>query len=116
MSKSSLLSYTAMCFDNKSVIYNSYMDDTKRGVLTRWRLSNHQLKIELGRYQKPIIPRDQRICDLCEELEDGAHVVFKCPIYNNIRDNYKSLLEKKMTLKNFGTHPLSMLWKQQISY
>ena len=30
----------------KCIIYNSFMDDYKRGLISRWRLSNHKLYIE----------------------------------------------------------------------
>ena len=37
-----------------------FLDDKIRCVITRWRLSNHRLKIELGRYLRPIIPKHMR--------------------------------------------------------
>ena len=90
---SMLMRYAAMNFINKSVIYDSYMDDKKRSVITRWRPSNHRLKIELGRYSRPIIPRNLRLCDLCEQIEDEDHVIFRCPLTNTIRNKYVALLE-----------------------
>lgn len=45
-----------------------------RKSLTRLRLSSHRLKIETGRWHKPIsIPVDQRKCENCNELEDEYH-------------------------------------------
>ena len=97
----SLSYYSAMGLNDKSIIYNSYMNDVRRGILTRWRLSNHKLKIEVGRYQRPIIPRDQRVCNVCEEIEDEAHVIFSCPIYDRIREKYKNFLERNNDIKKF---------------
>ena len=36
-----------------STLYDSNSMDSKRKIKTRWRLSNHKLKIETGRYTKP---------------------------------------------------------------
>ena len=83
-----------MNFNTKSCIYESFLDDKKRSVITRWRLSNHRLKIELGRYLRPIIPRHLRVCDTCDVLEDEDHVIFRCPLYEEIRNGYKRLLER----------------------
>ena len=95
-----------MCFNNKTVIYNSYMDVIKRGIITGRRPLNHRLKIELARYQRPVIPRDQRICELCEELEGEVRVVSKCPIYDDTRANYGSLLERNNEIKIFLNPPI----------
>ena len=53
----------------KSCIYNSFLHDYFRFIITRWRLSNHKLKIEVGRYTKPLTSRNERLCDYCELLE-----------------------------------------------
>ena len=84
--------YAAMNFVNKNDIYTSYLCDHYRYIITRWRLSCHDLKIETGRYAKPAIPREMRICDVCYEIEDESHVIFKCPRYNIVREKYNNLL------------------------
>lgn len=99
--RTALSYYTAMNFDSKSVIYCSYMDDVKRGVLTRWRLSNHRLKIELGRYHRPMIPRNERICDVCGVLDDEYHAVFICAKFESIRVKYNDLLLRNDTIQKF---------------
>ena len=61
-SKNSLTKYYLdMMFVNKSCIYGSFINDELRGIISRRRLSNHDLKIELGRYGG--IPREGRVCD-----------------------------------------------------
>ena len=50
--------YATMNFVNKNDIYTSYLCDHYRYIITRWRLSCHDLKIETGRYAKPTIPRE----------------------------------------------------------
>ena len=63
----------------KSCIYNSFLCDYFSSIITRWRLSNHKLKIEVGRYTKPLTPRNERLCDYCELLEDEYHAIFCMP-------------------------------------
>ena len=85
----------------KSCIYSSYLQDYYRYILTRWRLSNHKLKIETGRYTKPLTPREMRKCNRCNVLEDENHVIFCCPSYTSLRIKYKDLLRKNFTVKMF---------------
>ena len=99
---SSMLKYYAMMeFNEKSSIYCSYMDDIERGIISRWRLSNHRLKIETGRYTIPTTPRAERTCNLCSILEDECHVIFVCPLYSHIRQNYRYLFQRISSINNF---------------
>ena len=66
-------------------IYSSMLSDYYRTVLTRWRLSNHSLKVETGRYTVPYTERKDRLCTLCGSLEDEQHVIFDCPRYDDLR-------------------------------
>ena len=45
--------------------------------MTRLRLSSHKLMIERGRWLN-ILPKD-RLCTLCNKLEDEFHVICECP-------------------------------------
>ena len=69
------------------------LSDYYRLVISRWRLSNHRLNIETGRYTKPITERKDRVCTECRVLEDEHHVVYVCPRYELVRDNYQHLTE-----------------------
>lgn len=64
------------------------IDDRYRRMLTKIRLSNHQLKNETGRYNNTL--RSQRICTLCacNDIEDEFHFILKCPFYENLRSMY----------------------------
>jgi hypothetical protein len=42
-----------------------------RQLLTKFRLSDHNIEIELGRYKN--IPRNQRHCKFCKTLDDEFH-------------------------------------------
>ena len=45
-----------------------------RQLLTKFRLSDHNLEIELGRCKN--IPRNQRHCKFCKTLDDEFHFFF----------------------------------------
>ena len=82
------------CLYNSS-LYNEYMNENKRIVISRWRLSNHGLRIETGRYTTPKTPRNERICLVCpSEVEDEHHVVFICPLYDTVRMKHYVFISK----------------------
>ena len=50
--------------------------------LTRLRTSSHQLMIEIGRYHRPPIPVEDRLCPTCNVIEDEEHFMLECTQYN----------------------------------
>ena len=74
------------------VIYDSYLPEDLRKIITRWRLSSHRLKIETGRQEVPFLHRNLRLCSECTVLEDEQHVMFYCPRYARIRLKYTAYL------------------------
>ena len=57
-----------------------------RQKLTKFRLSNHKLMIEVGRHMRPIVNKEDRICPLCHlEVEDEIHFMTRCKIYKLLR-------------------------------
>jgi hypothetical protein len=68
-------------------------DRQQQIALSKLRLSNHKLQIEMGRYTKPKTDRAQRLCKLCNEgvVEDENHFLLQCPVF---ADERKELLEK----------------------
>ena len=54
-------------------------------ILTKFRISDHKLEIEIGRYKK--VPREQRICKACKVLDDEKHFFLYCHINYNIRNS-----------------------------
>ena len=92
----SMLQYYASIVNvnEKSNIYSNFVDDRYRKVITRWRLSNHKLRIETGRYNIPYIEREDRRCFICNVLEDEHHAIYACPSFTFIRQNFVDLLEK----------------------
>ena len=57
-----------------------------RHALSRLITSSHPLRIESGRWEQPVIPRERRHCYFCPNVvEDEYHFVFECSIYNDLR-------------------------------
>ena len=54
-----------------------------RIVVTRIRLSSHNMAIEKGRWSR--VPRDQRLCS-CGEVQTEAHIISQCPSTSYIRE------------------------------
>ena len=73
-------------------LYESFMREDLRIIVTRWRMSCIELAIETGRYEGKL--REERLCVFCDTVEDEHHAIFICKAYNSIRSNYKSLLER----------------------
>ena len=80
-------------FEFCPTLYHSCLDDAKRKIITRWRLSSHKLRIETGRYSRPFIERENRLCRLCNVMEDEIHAVFDCDAHRLIREKYKEILK-----------------------
>ena len=53
-------------------------------VASKFRVRNHKLKIETGRFTIPKTPEDLRICDHCSlnSVENEMHVLFHCDLYD----------------------------------
>jgi len=79
--------------------YLSHPDRNVRLILTKFRLSEHKRLIEIGRNLK--IPRDQRLCAICNILEDEFHFFFECKrntnnwhiLYQYFQNIYSNFLE-----------------------
>ena len=54
--------------------------------MPKLRLSSYKSKIERGRWLN-ILPID-RLCTLCNKLEDEFHVICECPCYDTCRKLY----------------------------
>jgi hypothetical protein len=68
-------------------------DPYKRKCLSRFRVSSHNLQIEIGRYQN--IPREERLCEICNsgEVENETHFLLFCKAYEHSREDHRSSLE-----------------------
>ena len=54
-------------------------------------MSSHRLRVETGRWEKPIIPYNERKCQICAlDIEDEFHFVLVCPRYSDLRKRFIS--------------------------
>jgi hypothetical protein len=74
-----------------------------RKCLTKFRISNHKLDIETGRYYG--IPAENRLCKLCNSnaIEDEEHFLMDCTQYNTLR----TVLFKKIHQVNESFNTMS---------
>ena len=64
----------------------------KTRELAKLRISAHDLLIERGRYFRPRIPRESRLCTSCNEIEDEEHFMLYCSMNSELRnDLFKTL-------------------------
>ena len=66
----------------------------KTRELAKLRISAHDLLIERGRYFRPRIPRESRLCTSCNEIEDEEHFMLYCSMNSALRND----LFKKMNI------------------
>ena len=78
-------------------------DFNQRKSFTKFRISNHKLKIETGRYSKPITPLEERICEKClsDEIESEEHLLLKCSFYCTSRRNLLETIKNNINHSNF---------------
>ena len=92
--------------DFKEESYLSIIKKFKhRQALTKFRISNHILLIETGRYQRPKIPRHERICRFCSsgEIENESHFILKCKLFEELRPDLTNNIivsERYFLMKN----------------
>lgn len=79
-------------------------DRKKRNILTKYRISDHNLHIETGRHKQTWLPRDMRSCSFCtNEVENEEHFLLYCCKYTPIRETY--FVELKKYIPNFEILP-----------
>ena len=66
--------------------------------IARFRLSSHNLNIELGRHKRPYVPASDRICDKCDLnlVEDEIHCLMICPKWANCRESLFRIAHKSI--------------------
>ena len=75
--------------------YEHYLDKIVnpklRSVLTKLRISAHNLRVETGRYGRNRLERNERKCLICansNDIEDEYHFIILCNVYNDLRVKY----------------------------
>ena len=72
--------------------------------LTKIKINAHDLLIERGRYFRPRIPREQRICVQCSQMEDEEHIFLFCRNYTNLRITLFNKLNLKIPVLKLNTN------------
>ena len=71
-----------------------------RTAMTKLRSSSHTLEIERGRYTKPKTDISERLCPLCNAVEDGINFLINFKLYEAERLRFFSNLMTK--IRNFN--------------
>lgn len=72
-----------------------------RRTMTLFRSGALPLAIETGRYSRPQIPLNERLCKLCDHstVENEIHFMMNCPLYSDIR--FELFQNAKQLIGNF---------------
>ena len=87
--------------------YSEFINHVKnpehKRIASKFRIGNHNLRIESGRFTIPKTPEDLRICDHCSlnSVENEMHVLFHCNLYDDLR---KILFTKIKLFTNYNNH------------
>lgn len=74
-------------FNGKAPTYLKLnLKQSNNSIITKFRISAHKLSIERGRYARPKIPRNKRVCKFCNEIENEMHFILFCKQYSGLRD------------------------------
>ena len=130
MDKLRLTSRGKYCVTFKNnICYEQYLNHINfrnlRRVLTKLRLSDHNLMIEQGRKAKIKLPHERRTCKLCynehlSQIEDEIHFLFDCQwrkyiaLRNNLIAEITSQVPQFYKLKNIQKFVYIMRSEDQI--
>ena len=73
-------------FHQPSEYLSIVVPQSHRTAMTRLLVSSHSLRIETGRWTRPVTPRSDRRCATCNQIEDEYHLLLKCPRYSQSRN------------------------------
>jgi hypothetical protein len=71
-----------------------------RRCTAKFRTGSHWLEIQRGKFTKPQTEKENRKCKKCNlgVVEDEAHAVFVCPLYETLRVKYSELFRDATNL------------------
>ena len=84
---------------NENRIRSNQWHHSKRKIIVVVHTSNHNLATGIGRWSSIPILWDKRLCHFytTSRVENEAHFVLECPLYNTIKDKFPSLFENVIT-------------------
>ena len=78
-----------------------------RTLVTKFRLSNHGLMIEIGRHNGT--PKEARFCPFCStEIETEFHFLWDCPTYSYLRNRFLSPTSRAFPGFNYLTNEMKI--------
>ena len=92
---------------NYSEFINHIRNPEHRRVASKFRIGNHNWKIETERFTIRKTPGDLRICDHCNQNsnENELHILFHCDQYNDLRKTLFIKINDRNTLfTNYNIH------------
>ena len=78
--------------------YLSISNFEYRKLITKLRISEHNLLIEKGRHLN--IPREQRLCSHCKCIDDEKHFLLHCTINSELRSSFLNILNNENQMFN----------------
>ena len=75
-------------------------NDIYRTALAKLRSSSHTLAIESGRHCRPKVNVHERLCEVCQCVEDKLHFMLDCRISSNEQSHYQ-LMTFQIYLREF---------------
>ena len=89
--------------------YLLILNEDERRVLTKFRVSAHNLEIEKGRYIG--VKTEDRICKLCNTgVEDETHFLLQCPVLENKRTQIINNIKNVNTNFNNLPNKSKLIW------
>jgi hypothetical protein len=85
------------------------LNEDERRVLTKFRVSAHNLEIEKGRYIG--VKTEDRICILCNTgVKDETHFLLQCPVLENKRTQIINNIKNVNTNFNNLPNESKLIW------
>ena len=69
-----------------------------RKALCALRISSHKLNIERGRYLTIKSKVEDRLCNICDVVEDEVHALCKCKKFDTFRQQMYLIIKKKLNI------------------
>lgn len=104
----------ANCYENFDTpnYLNFNLPKSLTNNLTKLRISAHPLLIEKGRYFRPKLLRNQRLCTMCNKIEDEKHFVLFCSKHDQLRRKLFSDLNLNQDCNESSSDETSQLFKK----
>ena len=108
-----LRTYTMFKTEFGSEKYTEAISDCRyRIAMTKLRSSSHTLEVERGRYTNPKTNICERLCPVCNVIEDEIHFLANCKLYDAERTHFFGKVTAKIQNLHLTTQINSFYWCQ----